>query len=181
MIYITSDIHFGHDKPFLFRPRGFDNIHDHDETIIQNWNSVIGKHDVVYILGDIMLNNTPGGIAKLKRLNGQKYFIRGNHDTDFKTALYSKYGKVLGYSSVLKYHKYNFYLSHYPTVVGSLRDTASLHNCSINLCGHSHTKDPFYDWSRLQAPIYHCELDAHDNTPVLLDDIILDMQDHFYR
>ena len=28
MIYFTSDTHFGHDREFIYGPRGFKNLHD---------------------------------------------------------------------------------------------------------------------------------------------------------
>ena len=37
-IFVTSDLHFGHDRGFLYEPRGFSNIEDHDEAVIANWN-----------------------------------------------------------------------------------------------------------------------------------------------
>jgi calcineurin-like phosphoesterase family protein len=61
-IFITSDLHFGHDRGFLYEPRGFSNIESHDETVIQNWNSVVEPEDEVYILGDLMLNDNSHGI-----------------------------------------------------------------------------------------------------------------------
>lgn len=36
MIYFTSDLHFGHDKDFIYKSRGFNSIGDHDNTIIEN-------------------------------------------------------------------------------------------------------------------------------------------------
>ena len=44
----------------------------------------------------------------------------------------------------------------------------------INLCGHAHTLDRFTDFDK--GLIYHCEVDAHDNKPVLLDDIIQEIK-----
>ena len=40
-IWFTSDTHFGHIKDFLWSPRGFYSIQEHDEAIIHNWNEVI--------------------------------------------------------------------------------------------------------------------------------------------
>ena len=37
-IWFTSDLHFCHDKEFLYKPRGFNSIEEHDTAIIQNWN-----------------------------------------------------------------------------------------------------------------------------------------------
>ena len=47
--FFTSDLHFGHNKDFLYKPRGFDNIEEHDDTVIENWNSVVSKDDTVYV------------------------------------------------------------------------------------------------------------------------------------
>ena len=35
-IYFTSDLHIGHDKDFLYKPRGFNNVWDMDNAIIEN-------------------------------------------------------------------------------------------------------------------------------------------------
>ena len=36
MIYLTSDTHFCHNKDFLYEPRGFQSIEEHDEAIVKN-------------------------------------------------------------------------------------------------------------------------------------------------
>ena len=46
----------------------------------------------------------------------------------------------------------------------------------INLCGHTHTDNKFKDMDK--GLIYHVELDAHNNKPVLLDDIIDDLKNY---
>ena len=53
-------------------------------------------------------------------------------------------------------------------------DEKSLKQKIINLCGHAHTLDRFADFDK--GLIYHCEVDAHDNKPVLLDDIIQEIK-----
>ena len=112
MIYVTSDLHFGHAKPFIYEPRGFPNINDHDEEIIKRWNELVQLEDEVYILGDLMLKDNEHGLECLKQLNGKKYFIIGNHDTNTRINLYKENGlECLGYSTVLKYKKYNFYMN----------------------------------------------------------------------
>ena len=57
MVWFTSDLHLGHNKPFLYEPRGFKNIQEHDNAIIENWNKIIRPNDKVYVLGDLMLND----------------------------------------------------------------------------------------------------------------------------
>ena len=75
MIYLTSDLHFCHDKSFLYEPRGFNSIEEHDENIIKNWNNIITPDDEVYLLGDVMLNDNVKGLNCLKQLNGKIHII----------------------------------------------------------------------------------------------------------
>ena len=49
-IFVFSDAHFGHDREFLWGPRGFKSSIEHDEATIANWNSVVGPDDIVYHL-----------------------------------------------------------------------------------------------------------------------------------
>lgn len=177
LIYLTSDLHFGHNREFVYKPRGFDNIQDHDAAIIQRWNSIITNGDEVYILGDLMLNDNENGIKCLKQLRGHKYFIRGNHDTDTRVNLYmDEQGAditFLGDATTLKYRGYHFYLSHYPTLTGNL-EKESLKQMTLNLYGHTHQKTNFYE----DRPyMYHVGIDSHDCYPVSIDQIIQDMND----
>lgn len=171
-IFVTSDLHFGHIKDFLWRPRGFNSIIEHDNEIIRRWNSVVNENDVVYILGDLVMNDNQHGLSCLRQLNGELRIIRGNHDSDARWELYSELPnvKLLGWAHMIKYKKYRFYLSHYPTLCSNYDDNNSLKTKIINLCGHSHTQNAFADWDK--GVIYHCELDAHCCCPVSLDDII---------
>lgn len=176
-IWITADLHFGHSKPFLYEPRGFSSIEEHDKTIIKNWNSIVNSEDEVFILGDLMLNDNEHGIECLRQLNGHLNILRGNHETDNRWELYATLSNVnlLGWAQMLKYHKYYFYLSHYPTIINNYDADQPLKTRIINLCGHSHNKDPFCDKDK--GLIYHCELDAHSNYPILLDNIIKEIKE----
>lgn len=58
---------------------GFNNVPEHDEFMIDQWNSMISKRDKVYHLGDLSMNMYHG-LACAKRLNGTKILIAGNHD-----------------------------------------------------------------------------------------------------
>ena len=178
MIYITSDLHFNHDKFFCYIPRGFKSVEEMNNAIVKRWNAVITDEDDVYILGDLMLNDIDGGMELLKSLNGRLHIIFGNHDTGARQELYKKARNVVeicGYATVIKYKKYVFYLSHYPTLTSNHDVDKSLKARVINLCGHSHTEDKFADMDK--GLIYHCEMDAHNCEPVLLDDVIWDIKD----
>ena len=179
MIYITSDLHFCHDKEFLYTPRGFQSIEEMNQSIVQRWNAVITEDDDVYILGDLMLNDTDCGMDLLEDLNGRLHIVLGNHDTESRQDRYiyaRNVVEICGYSTVIKYEKYHFYLSHYPTLTSNYDVDKPLKARVINLCGHSHTEDKFADMDK--GLIYHCELDAHHCEPVLIDDIIWDIKNY---
>jgi len=174
-IFVTSDTHFGHDREFLYKPRGFNSIEEHDEAIIERWNSVVDKDDDVYLLGDLTLGDKEYGKSCIARLNGYIHVILGNHDSAAREQMYVEdLDNIVevNYATIIKYKKYHFYLSHYPSMTANF-DSNSLHNCLINLYGHTHQKTNFYN----EMPfIYHVGMDSHNCTPVLLDDAIKDMK-----
>lgn len=175
-IWISSDSHFGHQRNFLYEPRGFSSIQEHNEQVIKNWNELVAPGDIVYHLGDVMLGDNERGMECLRRLNGNIKLIRGNHDSDTRWKLYQTLPNVesLGWAHMLKVGKQHIYLSHFPTIVSNYDIDKPLKARVINCCGHSHTGNPFQDFDK--GLIYHCELDAHANRPVLLDDIIKDIK-----
>ena len=145
MIYFTSDLHFGHDKDFIYKSRGFNSIEDHDNTIIENWNNIVTEDVDIYVVGDLMLGDKEYGLNCLKRLKGKIHIVVGNHDTTNKIDLYStKLNNVVEIKPIiiLKYNKYKFYLSHYPTITSNL-EKDSLKDCLINLYGHTHQTTKF--------------------------------------
>ena len=177
MIWFTSDLHFCHNKPFLYEPRGFTSVYDMNEAIIKNWNSVVNDGDLVYVLGDLMLNDNEEGRKCFNQLRGQKFIILGNHDTDNRVQIYeTQLWGVMGIHDAIriKENGYNFFLCHYPTLTSNHDYNKPLNHRLISLCGHTHTKDKFADWDK--GYIYHCELDAHNNYPVSIDKIIEDIE-----
>ena len=93
-IYLTSDLHFNHDREFVYGARGFNSVQEMNEAIIERWNSVVSDEDDVYLLGDICLGGAT--LEKLqenreliKRLHGKIHVINGNHDTDKRQLMYT--------------------------------------------------------------------------------------------
>jgi calcineurin-like phosphoesterase family protein len=89
-VWVISDTHFTQESVLKFidsytgkyiRP-GFANTHEHDEFLIDKWNSTIAPDDVVYHLGDVChipeQEHYRDNIHS--RLNGKKRLIVGNHD-----------------------------------------------------------------------------------------------------
>lgn len=76
-IYGISDLHFGHKNMAI--KRGFNSAEEHDQHIIDSWNSVVKKGDTVFVLGDITMEKKQGYVY-LDKLRGYKKVILGNHD-----------------------------------------------------------------------------------------------------
>lgn len=172
MIYVTSDTHFNHPRDFLFAPRGFSSCFEHDEQVIKNWNSVVKSNDIVYHLGDLGMGTDYDYLVNcINRLNGMIYWIRGNHDGDKKVnALTARCPNLIcvGYATMVKFRKYHFYLSHFPTAVGNYDDEEK-HSKFYCLCGHSHCQDKWKDFHTMKS--YHVELDTTNNFPISLEQI----------
>lgn len=137
-VRFISDLHLGHENICKFEGSNRGNcktVEEHDEWIISQWNSVVQKTDLVWVLGDVAF--TKEGLAKVKRLKGTKKLVLGNHDT-FGNEEYLKYfGKLYGFT---KYK--GMWLSHAPIHECSLRSMKNIH-------GHLHS-------SKIDDPRYIC-------------------------
>ena len=80
-IFVTSDLHFGHDREFVWKVRGFNSVMEMNEEYVKRWNRLVTNEDDVYVLGDLMLGNNNVGIHYLNQLNGNIHVVLGNHDT----------------------------------------------------------------------------------------------------
>lgn len=164
---------FGHEKEFLWKPRGFPNWEEHAEQVITNFNNIVTYADIVYVLGDCMLKNDDFGIQCLKRLNGHKYLAIGNHDSDARIQKYRDANIFedieVGYR--IKNGKHSFWLTHYPMMMGNYKDKFP----TFNLSGHTHSPDKFQN---MEYNCYNVALDAHGCAPVSMDTIIKDVKEY---
>lgn len=175
MIYFISDTHFNHDREFVYGPRGFKSVEEMNEALIKNWNETVTNEDDIYVLGDFFLGNDMEFIEKtLGRLNGLIHLVVGNHDTPRKLDFYSgaEYISEIADALRIKYKKREFFLCHYPVLTASLEQDPN--RAVINLFGHTHSKEKFYE----DRPyMYNVAADAHDNRPVSIDTIIDDFNE----
>lgn len=100
--YFTSDLHFHHKRITEFTARkDFTTAEDHTEWLITLWNSQVKKGDTVWHLGDFSFSSKYEEIeAVVKRLNGQKFFIKGNHCKE------SVFKKLLQNNLLQKFQQY---------------------------------------------------------------------------
>lgn len=180
-IFITSDLHLMHSKSFLYEPRGFTSIEEMNEAIVERWNEIVGVEDEVWNLGDFALVNASAAVPCIQRLNGHIKWVAGNHDQPMKiVTITSSCPNVefVGYAAVIKVRKFNFYLSHYPTLTGNMDDIGLRHRV-ISLHGHTHQKTNFlYPDNPF---IYHVGVDSHNCYPVNIEEIITDIKNRYYE
>ena len=80
--FIVADLHFGHANIIKYESRPFNNVYEMDMEVIELWNGVVKKDDIVYVLGDFTLSRRKEIITSLlSKLNGRKILVMGNHDT----------------------------------------------------------------------------------------------------
>ena len=180
-IFFTSDTHFCHQPNFLWEPRGFTSVDEMNEAIVERWNNVVKPDDIVYHLGDTMLNDNEKGIEYIKRLNGKIFLIFGNHETDNRLNLIFTgcMHKVDGgwYAYVIKYGKLRFYLSHYPTLTANY-DEKHFNQHTINLHGHTHQQANFLYPNN--PFMYHVGVDSHNCTPVHIDEVVSEIKQRWF-
>ena len=179
MIYITSDLHLGHNKELVYTKRGFKSVDEMNEAIIKNINKTVKSDDDLYILGDLVLGGPENEYAKiLEQLKCKAHIIRGNHDTDKRMKMYATLNNVVEIcdAKYFRYGKYHFFMTHYPAITNVLSRKDKLCQYVINLFGHTHQTTNLYENN---VAMYHVGVDSHNCKPILLDTIIEELEDHY--
>jgi len=133
--WFTSDLHLGHDNIIRSCNRPFKFAQEHDETIIENFNSVVTDKDIVYFLGDFSMK-WKYVETYFHRLHGRWVWIKGNHDHSFSHKLIKQYPKKIeGFYDIrdIKVDNTSIVLCHYPMVSWN----RSCHG-SYQFYGHCH-------------------------------------------
>ena len=171
--YYTADMHLDHINVLKLSNRPFDNGEHMQQSLIDNWNSVVTKADDVYHIGDFCFN--PDTFIKfIGELSGTKHFITGNHDSKAIKRLVrmKKEGcKPLkrvhfhGDIHTVKDSNYMVVLCHYP-----LYEWNGYHRGSIHLHGHTHGN---IGRSNYNDKAFDVGVDVFDFKPVTLQEILL--------
>ena len=135
-IFFIADTHFGEDDIRRYENRPWPTPRDMDTGMIRRWNSECSQDDEIYVCGDF---GDPELVpSMLAQLNGIKYLVKGNHDTQ-SNEFYRKAGfaEVYDHPIILD----NFWiLSHEPLYTNTNMPYA-------NIFGHVHAAPYVKDYS----------------------------------
>ena len=177
MIYFTADMHFDHANIIKHSNRPFASIEEMNENIIARFNSKVSPKDSLYILGDAVWGSGERANEILKRLNGKKFLIRGNHDRFLNHEGFDKsifewvkdLGKVVHQGT-------KFILCHYPML-----EWEGYYRGSLHCYGHVHNsyfkdEEKNHGAAKLAAlgpRAFNVGVDVNDFMPVSAEDLII--------
>ncbi len=179
-VWFTADSHFGHRALVENGWRsGYANVAEMDEDLIKRWNAVVDKRDTVWHLGDWGLGSPMHHLQIVKRLNGIKHLVPGNHDKCWpaRREAYQWQGKFLeaGFSTVQAFARRKILgqtvmMSHFP-YIGDHVDTDRFSEFRpVNtgdwlLHGHVHR-----EW-RVRGRMINVGVDVNEFQPISLPEI----------
>lgn len=141
--FFTADLHFGHTNVIRYAGRPFADADEMDATLIERWNATVSPADTVYVVGDVALCGRPRALAAVRRLHGQKFLVRGNHDGGVTGELAACFGWIKDLATVrvddadAPDGTQRIVLCHY-----AMRVWEGSHHGTWHLYGHSHGSLP---------------------------------------
>ena len=158
--FFTSDTHFYHINILKYCNRPFSSVEEMNEKLIENWNNVVGKNDIVWHLGDFCFGKKENISEILPKLNGKINLVMGNHDHQ-KIGFYYDVGFHRVYDRQIIINGF-YILSHAP--VEFINE-----NCPFyNIYGHVHDNPCYNTWSK--SGICVC-VERHDYKPISWEEI----------
>lgn len=174
-MFFTSDLHLGHANVLPIRPQ-FSCIEEHDDYLIDQWNSKVTRRDEVYILGDFSFRAEKPVAAYLSRLKGKKHLIIGNHDGHWMKQIgdLGEYFVSVEQLHTMKFQKKQLTLCHYPMLEwpGSRYAAAET---SFLIHGHIHnlTDTPVFAHIRQHQPhALNAGVEINDFAPVTFEELL---------
>lgn len=132
--FVIADTHFDHKNIISFehKYRGhFKDVKEMNEAIVDNWNKIVKPEDTVFHLGDVVFGHD---LSIVKRLNGHKNLIFGNHDNHFPIQKFIDNGFENFYGMYRLDRKY--FLTHCPMH----DDEMMMYPSMKNIHGHIHSR-----------------------------------------
>ena len=176
-IFFTSDEHYGHANVLKFCNRPFADVNEMTEKLIENHNKVVSKGDLVYHLGDMFWRTLTVDqcVAIRLRLNGNHYYINGNHEERMQNSDMKRY-------FVYRKDYDRIHPKGYPRIVlmhYCLRTWEGSHRGDWHLYGHSHGGLPLavQGLTKEESPLsMDVGVDTHEMFPYSLEEVAERMQ-----
>lgn len=191
--YICADLHLNHKSIIKYcphriegRPFPTEGTPEHDaeidamnELIIGNWNSKISPDDRVWIVGDVAMGQIKKAPDLIRRLNGSKHLVKGNHDhTLVKLPEFNElFEAVYDYKEIkvtVDGKKIIVVLSHFPFF--SWNGKRGDETTSVHLHGHMHSAPD--KKHILDGAIMDIGMDGNNLFPYLLEDAVRQSLEH---
>jgi calcineurin-like phosphoesterase family protein len=136
--YITSDLHWGHKNIMKFCPvsraRFRDDLDYMNQTMVKEWNDLISPEDLVYILGDVAFLPAAKAVEYMRRLNGRKILVQGNHDRKtLNDPVFRDCFEEIHHYLDINYNGTKVCMFHYP-----IAEWDQMHRGSVHFHGHLH-------------------------------------------
>tara|TARA_R110001583_G_scaffold30541_1_gene105536 strand:- start:21 stop:659 length:639 start_codon:yes stop_codon:yes gene_type:complete len=161
MDFFTSDQHFGHKNIIRYCNRPFESVEQMDEAIISRWNQVVSSNDTVYVVGDVSFHRASISSRIIKKLNGTKILIRGNHDKSQSAMIEMGFDQVYNRLEYTLPNGQQALLWHYP-----LPDSL-ISKYDVLIHGHTHCKPS----EAIHGKKFNVCVDAWDFTPISSDTV----------
>lgn len=175
-VFFTSDTHFWHSNIIKFCNRPFSSVAEMNDTIIDNWNSVVKENDIVFHLGDFGFCGSQQLKRIFERLNGNIHLVIGNHDWKMLKDGSSQHFASISQQLSIIVNDQSIYLNHYPFLcyAGTYRSKSQR---VWQLFGHVHTS-PLSDkgldnerMTNLFPTQYDVGVDNNNFTPVSFEQV----------
>jgi calcineurin-like phosphoesterase family protein len=136
--YITSDLHWGHKNIMKFCPvsraRFRDDLDYMNEAMVREWNDLISPEDLVYILGDVAFLPAAKAVEYMRRLNGRKILVQGNHDRKtLNDPVFRNCFEEIHHYLDINYNGTKVCMFHYP-----IAEWDQMHRGAVHFHGHLH-------------------------------------------
>lgn len=136
--FITSDLHFGHTNIMKFCPQSrarFNNdVNYMNEEMVREWNTCVQPEDLVYILGDVAFLPADKATGYMRRCNGRKILVEGNHDRKLlKDPSFRRCFEEVHKYLDINYNGHKCVMFHYP-----IAEWDQMHRGALHFHGHLH-------------------------------------------
>lgn len=178
MMYFTSDLHLGHENILAHCQRPFTCIEEMNEALIENWNRKVRPEDEIYLIGDFAYRSACPVAEYLRRLNGQKHLIIGNHELWIQSdPSLSRFFVSVSHMQVIRLDNAAITLCHYPMFEwnGSRRALDQRTSRSWLIHGHIHNWRDIDSFRYIQEKLpcaLNAGVDINQYEPVSFEELL---------